>query len=157
MTDDKNDGDGIVIQGPWKPAKEVYSPKEGEVIQGPWKPLDKNHYSLTEGQALQGPWKSLKELEDIAAARESKEINEIKLLEDRLSARQDAYRSYRNKTAASAFLLLYGTLGLTDMLTDLSSTTYLIALPAGIAFTRYLTKQKRTLLREFEAYTQTQK
>lgn len=134
MSDNKNDGDGIVIQGPWKPAKEVYSSKEGEVIEGPWKSV-----------------------EDITAERESNKRNEMKVLEGRLSAQQDSYRSYRNKTAASTFLMLYGALGLTDMLTDLSSATYLIALPAGIALTRYLTAQRRTLLREFEAYTQAQK
>ena len=100
---------------------------------------------------VQGPWKSL---EEIAAGREHKERCRKEMLDSQLSAQQDAYRSYRKKMATDVFLSLYGALGLTDILADMSSAIYLIALPSGVAFTWYLTKERRTQLREFKAYTQ---
>ena len=129
---------------------------EGKVIQGPWKPLEnyQDAEELGKGKVIQGPWKPL---EDIAAGGEKKKRHEIERLEKRLSASKDAYHSYRNKITVGAFLSLYGALGLTDLLTDLSPATYLIALPVGVAFTRYLTEQRRTRLQEFKAYIEAKK
>ena len=130
--DNNNDGKGTFIEGPWKSLGESMKDKDD-----------------SEGTVIEGPWKSL---EDIAGERQKEEEMERKMLEENLLEREREYGSYRNKIGTAVALALFGSVGLMDLLTDLHPIVYAGALYGTVVLTQFITKQKRTLLREYGAY-----